>query len=128
MITYQDAKDVLDNFNKETGEWVKHNTLTELPDYHELNKKETLGTHYRLDQIYYEHLTKYKSTYFALQSFFTNMQITASREENRNITNILAGIQQKIKEIDTLLDAGKHRLQFYKTVVYMVGNVIYGVE
>lgn len=128
MATFMQAKEALDNFVTEVNSWTKENKLSELPEYRKLNEKEVLGTHYRIDQIYFEKVTSYKSTFFSLQSFFTNLQSTADRETKRQIDSVLDLIHQKIKEMDTLLEAGKHRLQFYKTVVYMVGNVIYGVE
>lgn len=127
-ITFYDAKKALDTFIKEVNLWVKEHSLTELPEYNKLVNKVILGTHYRKDQIYFEKITKFKSTFFSLQAFFTSMESKADREYKRLIETTLSQISQKIREMDTLLEAGKHRLQFYKTVVYMVGNVIYGIE
>lgn len=127
-ITYEEARKALDSFINEVNTWIKQNSLTELPEYRKLNDKVVLGTHYRTDQIYFEKITRFKSTFFGLQAFFTEMESKADREHKRLIDATLNQINQKIREMDTLLEAGKHRLQFYKTVVYMVGNVIYGVE
>lgn len=127
-ISVEDAKEALDSFIHDVNDWVKKNELTELPEYNKLTDKVVLGTHYRLDQIYFEKITKFKSRFFSLQAFFTNLEYTANREHKRIIDSALSQVGQKIREMDTLLEAGKQRLQFYKTVVYMVGNAIYGVE
>lgn len=127
-ITYKDAKKVLDEYHEEAKEWLRNNNLTELPEYSKLMDKQVLGTHYRLDQIYFERLTTYKSTYFGLISFFNTLDITASREDKRNIENAIVFLNNKVKELDSRIEAGRNRLQFYKTVVYMIGNVVYGVE
>ena len=127
-ITYNDAKKVLDGYHEEAKAWLKSNSLTELPEYNRLMDKEVLGKHYRLDQIYFERLTTYKSTYFGLISFFTSLDITASREDKRNIENSITFLNNKVRELDSKIEAGRNRLQFYKTVVYMIGNVVYGVE
>lgn len=127
-ITYAEAKQVMDSYHNEAKEWLKNNDLTELPEYNKLVDKQTLGKHYRLDQIYFERLTTYKSTYFGLISFFNNLDMTAGREEKRNIENAIVFLNNKVKELDSKIEAGRNRLQFYKTIVYMVGNVVYGVE
>lgn len=123
-----EVKEVIENFNKEVSQWIKNNKLTVLPEYVKLQDKVTLGTHYRLDQVYFEQLTYYKSTYFGLVAYLNSLTASPDRDVKRYVERTVELLQSKIKEIDSLLDSGRNRLQFYKTVVYMIGNAIYGIE
>lgn len=120
---------VVEDFKGEVRTWLKENNLTTLPDYVKLNDKVVLGTHYRNDQVYYEKLSDYKSTCFALIAYFNGTKVKAvSREDIRLVDFTVDSLNTLAKEIDSKIEAGRKRLDFYKTVVYMIGNVIYGVN
>jgi hypothetical protein len=127
-MNFAEYKLVIEDFNATVTDWLKANKLQGLPEYHKLQDKETLGVCYRHDQIYYEQLTEYKSTYFALSAFLTNQLLEADRETKRNIETLIDTINIKVKALDTKIEAGKKRLDFYKTIVYLIGNVIYGAD
>lgn len=128
MGTFEEIKITVDDFISESFSWMKNNKLTELPDYSELRDKVILGEHYTSDIIYYEKLTDIKSTLYGLIAYFTKAQNTASREDKRKHENMIDFLQAKSKELDTKLEAAKHRLAFYKTITYMIGNVLYGAD
>lgn len=128
MADYNEYKEVIESFNTEVLNWFKENTLSSLPEYHKLNNKNILGTCFRNDQLYFEKLADFKSTYFGLSAFLTKELSKADRESKRSIELLIDSINIKIKEVDTRVEAGRKRLDFYKTVVYMIGNVIYGAD
>lgn len=129
MTPYEDYKDLIEEFSTEVLEWTKSNSLSTLPEYNQLQNKVILGQCFRHDQLYFEQLADYKATYFGLASFLTKqLSITTDREIKRNIEALIDSVTTKIKELDTRLEAGKKRLDFYKTIVYMIGNIIYGAD
>ena len=128
MATYTEYKDLIEEFNTEVLEWTKSNSLSVLPEYNQLQNKVILGQCFRNDQLHFEQLADYKATYFGLSSFLTKQLSTTDREVKRNIESLIDSVSTKIKELDTRIEAGRKRLDFYKTVVYMIGNVIYGAD
>lgn len=127
-MNFEEAKKVTKSFIEQSAGWLSKNKLSELPDYSELREKEVVGELYAKDTRYYEQLTNYKSTYFGLIAFYTKYEITADREGKRLSSSMVTYLQNKSKEIDTKLEAAKNRLTFYKTIIYMIGNVIYGAD
>lgn len=127
-MNFEDAKKVTESFIQESADWISKNNLSDLPDYSELKDKEVVGSLYARDTRYYEQLTNFKSTYYGLIAFFTKFEISANREDKRSSESMVSYLQSKSKEVETKLEAARNRLTFYKTIIYMIGNVIYGAD
>lgn len=127
-MVFEQSSKVVEEFINETQEYLKKSKLSDLPEYSKLRDKDILGKIYTNDIQYYERLTEFKSTFYGLIAYYTKEHLNANREEKRKIDNMIDYLTNKSKEIDTKLEAAKNRLSFYKTITYMIGNVLYGAN
>lgn len=127
-MNFEQSSKVVEDFINEVQNWLKLNKLAELPDYSKLKNKEILGELYTNDIRYCEQLSNYKSTFYGLISYYNKEHSEATREGKRDIENMITYLNNKSKELDTKLDSAKTRLSFYKTVIYMIGNILYGAD
>lgn len=127
-MNFEKSSQVVEEFISETQEWLKKHSLSKLPSYTELKDKDILGALYTNDIQYYEQLTNYKSTFYGLIAYYNKAQLESNREDKRKIDTMISYLNSKSREIDTKLDAAKSRLSFYKTITYMIGNVLYGAD
>lgn len=128
MATLEEVKKVIDDFNHEVNEYLTDNKLVELPAFYELKDKDVFGTCFMKDQIYYEVLTGFKSNYFGLQSYLLKQLSSAERHEKYGLDALIVYVDKKTKELDMKLEAARSRLTFYKTISYIIGNVLYGAD
>lgn len=128
MVDYKDAIGVLERFISEVHEYKRLNQPEEIKQYKELLSKETMGTVYRNDQVYYEKLSSFKSKYYAFREVFLKIKSeNTDRVISRHLETTLDRIEEQIKVLDSEMTVARSRLKFYENIIFMVSNVSYGV-
>lgn len=125
-LSFDESKKILDNFIEETLEWHENNKLNETPTYDSLLDKRVWGTYYQSDINYFRQLTDIKSKFISLKGYFSKLKSEMQVPLQVKADNVLSYIQEQIKLVDAKLYATKEQLEFYKTVVYVIGNFSYG--
>lgn len=128
MHTIEEIRLVIDNLSKEVNDFLKNNQLSELPEFSKLKDKDVFGSLYAHDQVLFEVVSGYKSSYYGLQAYLAKRIEQAIRSDRYGFEALMSTISAKSKEIDSRLEAIKSRLTFYKTISYMIGNVLYGAD
>lgn len=124
---FEQASSVIEKFNKEVSDYIDTHSLSELPPFEKLQKKEEIGTIYRNDQNYYESITDYKSKYFGMSAFFSKLKTeTNDRVLSRKIDETISYVDKKVEMLSTMGFRAQSRIKFYQNVIYLVANMSYG--
>ncbi len=126
MATFKELKQVSGEFNKKMSEWIRDNSLTELLDYKHLNNKDRIGKNYRHDQWYYEYVSNLKSKLIGIKSLLMKMKDKSNRVELNDINKYSDYIDNRIKELESLIFTSRQRISFYQDMIKLISNFTYG--
>lgn len=125
-ITFDEAKQVLDDYIEELNLWFKENKPLETPTYNQLLSKDVWGTSYQKDLKYFKDISEIKSKLFALKTYFTKMKSEAPAAFYKKHDVVLSYIDDKIKDVDNRLFTVREQLIYYQTVIKVIMNFSFG--
>lgn len=125
-LSFEDSRKVLDDYIEEVSAWHDSNKLNQTPTYNALLDKSVWGKYYQEDVSYFRGLADIKSKFIALKGYFSKLKHEMPVAVRIKADGVLDYIQEQIKLIDVKMYAAKEQLEYYKTIVYVVGNFSYG--
>ena len=125
-VSIEDSKKVLDDYINEVHTWYGANSLNETPTYDSLLDKKVWGTKYQQDINYFRQLSDIKSKFIALKGYFSKLKAEMQVPLQIKADNVIKYIQEQIKLVENKMWGTKEQLEYYKTVVYVIGSFSYG--
>lgn len=124
--TLEQLKTALDTLDKETEQFLKNNSLVELPDFGDLYDKKLWGENYREDQNYYEQVGLIKSRYFGLKSLLIKLKNESANVKFNGFVGLIERADETIRRLESISFASKTRIDFYQNVMKVISNMSYG--
>lgn len=126
VITFEEAKQLLDDYIENLREWYKENKPLTTPTYNELLSKDKWGESYQQDLKYFKELSEIKSKFLGLRTVFMKMKSEAQAVFHKKYDTVLDYIADQTKLVDNKLFTTREQLVYYQTVIRVVMNFGYG--
>lgn len=128
-LTPEQLEAAYDAFREQYDTWLKVHKLKPLRNFKDYENQDIWGQEYRDAMWYMEEVAGIKNAYNGLKHIALDLQGKQSqRVKNTTVDNVLTKLESVLWGVEEYLRVGRARLDFFKTISYVIGNMTWGMQ